>query len=216
MDVVVFGAGRFASMMWYLLTHDSAHRVVGFTADRAFCDGGTLHGLPVLPFDALESTFPPARVGMLMAVGAGDQDVNGVRSDRFLDARRRGYRFVTYVSSRALVWPDLIVGEGTVLMDGAKVNPFATIGENCVIGSGCHVSHHAVVGDHCYFAPHAVVAGSSRIGARCFLGTAAAVRDSVQVGERCLLAAGSVVTRDCEPDGVYMGVPARRREPRKP
>ena len=53
-DVVIFGAAEFASLAWYVLTHDSPHRVVGFTADREFCRGESLLDLPLVPFDELE------------------------------------------------------------------------------------------------------------------------------------------------------------------
>ena len=38
----------------------------------------------------------------------------------------------------------------------------------------------------------------------------AALDHGVTVGDGCVLAAGAVVTGDCEPDGLYAGVPARR------
>jgi sugar O-acyltransferase (sialic acid O-acetyltransferase NeuD family) len=209
MDVVIFGAGAFASVVWYMLSHDSAHRVVGFTADRAYCTEGCLHGLPLVPFDALQADFPPGQVYLAMAVGA--HGVNRLRSERYLDAKARDYSFASYVSSRALVWPDLQVGEGSMIFDGAKVNPFAIIGNNCLLGSGTHVSHHTLVGDHSYFAPHAMVGGGVRIGQRCFLGSNCTVRDGVRVADRCMLAAGAVVTEDTTENGVYIGVPARRR-----
>lgn len=209
MDVVIFGHGTFGSVAWYMLEHDSPHRVVGFTADRAFCLTHRVHGLPVIPFDGLEPEFPAAQVGLLIAIGGGD--VNRVRSQRYLEGKARGYDFASYVSSRALVWPDLQIGEGCMIFDGAKVNPFATIGKNCLVGSGAHVSHHAHVGDHCYLAPHAVAAGRVSIGQRCFLGVNSTVRDGVKVAARCLVAAGAVVTADTTENGVYMGVPAKRQ-----
>jgi sugar O-acyltransferase (sialic acid O-acetyltransferase NeuD family) len=207
-DVVIFGAGSFASVVWYMLAHDSPHRVVGFTADRAHCRQDHLHDLPLLPFDAIEPEFPPGQVGLLFAIGA--HGVNGLRAQRFGEAKARGYRFPNYVSSRASVWPDLRVGEGTLVFDGATINPFAVIGSNCVLGSGIHVSHHAAVGDHCYFAPNAILAGRVQIGERCFLGSGSVVRDGVKVAPRCLIGTGAVVTADTTENGVYIGVPARR------
>lgn len=208
MDVVVFGAGSFASVVWYMLSHDSAHRVVGFTVDRAYCATHRVHGLPLVPFEALEAAFPATQVSLVMAVGA--HGVNRLRSQRYLDAKARGYGFATYINSRAIVWPDLQLGDGCLVFEGAKVSPFASIGDNCVLGSGTHVSHHARVGDHCYLAPHAVVAGRAHVGQRCFLGVNSTVRDGVRVADRCLLAAGAVVIGDTSENGVYVGVPARR------
>jgi maltose O-acetyltransferase len=37
------------------------------------------------------------------------------------------------------------------------------------------------------------------------------VLDGVTIGAGCVIAAGAVVTRDCEPDGLYAGVPAVRK-----
>lgn len=210
LDVVIFGHGTFGSVVWYMLTHDSPYRVVGFTADRAYCTVQSVHGLPLIPFDALESAFPAGQVSLLIAVGGGD-DVNRARSQRFLAGQARGYRFATYVSSRALVWPDLQVGEGSMVFAGANINPFAILGANCMVGSGSHISHHTRVGDHCYFAPHAAVAGRATIGQRCFVGVGSSVRDGVKLAPRCLVAAGAVVTADTLENGVYLGVPAKRQ-----
>jgi maltose O-acetyltransferase len=36
------------------------------------------------------------------------------------------------------------------------------------------------------------------------------VLPGVTVGDGCVIAAGAVVNADCQPDGLYAGVPARR------
>jgi len=48
------------------------------------------------------------------------------------------------------------------------------------------------------------------IGRGCWIGAAAVVLPGVTIGDGCVIAAGAVVTRDCLPDGLYAGVPARR------
>jgi acetyltransferase-like isoleucine patch superfamily enzyme len=49
-----------------------------------------------------------------------------------------------------------------------------------------------------------------RVGDGCWLGARALVLPGVTIGDGCVIAAGAVVTADCEPDGLYAGVPARR------
>ena len=209
MDVVIFGLGPFASLAWYVLSHDSPHRVVGFTADRAYCTEPRLHDLPVVAFDALEAEFPAGQAGLLLALGASH--TNRLRTERYQQAKARGYGFASYISSRAMIWPDLQLGEGCMLFEGCMVHPFAKIGNNCILRSGSHVSHHASVGDHSFLAAHSVLAGGASLGQRCFLGLNSSVRDGVKVADRCLIAAGAVVTADTVDNGVYMGVPARRQ-----
>lgn len=48
------------------------------------------------------------------------------------------------------------------------------------------------------------------IGDGCWLGARATVLPGVTIGPGCVIAAGALVTRDCEPHGLYAGVPARR------
>lgn len=48
------------------------------------------------------------------------------------------------------------------------------------------------------------------IGAGCWIGTRAMIMPGVTIADGVTVAAGAVVTRDCEPDGLYAGVPAKR------
>lgn len=49
-----------------------------------------------------------------------------------------------------------------------------------------------------------------RIGDGCWLGARALIMPGVTIGEGTIIGAGAVVTKDCEPGAVYVGVPARR------
>ena len=44
----------------------------------------------------------------------------------------------------------------------------------------------------------------------CWIGARAVILPGVTIGEGTIIGAGSVVTKDCEPGAVYVGVPARR------
>jgi maltose O-acetyltransferase len=48
------------------------------------------------------------------------------------------------------------------------------------------------------------------VGEGCWIGAQAIVLPGVTVGDGCVIASGAVVDRDCEPHGLYGGVPARR------
>lgn len=56
-----------------------------------------------------------------------------------------------------------------------------------------------------------LVAAPITIGPGAWIGTRATVLPGVTVGAGAVVAAGSVVTRDCEPNGLYAGVPAVRK-----
>jgi acetyltransferase-like isoleucine patch superfamily enzyme len=49
-----------------------------------------------------------------------------------------------------------------------------------------------------------------KIGDGSWLGARVTVLPGVTIGDGCIIAAGALVKDDCEPDGLYAGVPARR------
>jgi sugar O-acyltransferase (sialic acid O-acetyltransferase NeuD family) len=209
MKIVIFGNHKFSSLAWYVLTHDSSHEIVGFTVDGAYIRETTLHSLPVVAFEQVEQRFPPETIAMIAPLGG--RNVNGLREEKHRAGKAKGYQFISYVSSRALTWPDLTIGENCMVYDGAIVQPFAKIGHGVIMRSGSLVSHHADIGNNCFLAAHACVGGGAKIGERCFLGLNSAVRNDVRVAARCVIAAGALVIGDTEENGIYMGVPAKRR-----
>ncbi len=208
--VVLYGREELARLTWYCLAHDSPLQVAGFTvlATELLPGEDSLCGLPLVPFETLEDRFPPDSHDLLIAIGP--HQANAPRTARFAEGVAKGYRLARYISSRARVWPDLQIGPGSMIFENAVVEPFSRIGANCVLRANVHLSHDGVVGDHAFLAPRVAMAGQCRVGERCFLGVNATLRDGVSVAPGCVVGAGAVVARATEPDGLYVGVPARR------
>jgi sugar O-acyltransferase (sialic acid O-acetyltransferase NeuD family) len=208
--VVIFGDTPFASLACYCLTQDSPYRVAAFTVHQDWMREPTREGLPVAAFEALESHYPPEEFALLIAVG--HRKINGLRAACYDDGKRRGYRFVSYVSSRASVWPNVAIGENCMVFDHAILQPFASIGNNVIVRSGAHVSHHCDIADHVFLAAEVAIGGETRVGERAFLGVGAILRDRLRVAPRTFVGAGAVVLADTEADAVYIGNPARKRK----
>lgn len=209
MDVVIFGLGQQSSVSWVNLTHDSPHRVVAFTVDAAHRDRDEMHGLPVVAFEDLPQRFPPGRVAMMIPLSY--RRMSQGRIDKFMQAKARGYACISYVSQRAIVWPDLKLGENCIIQAGAIVQPFTEIGDNCMILAGATIGHHCRLGNHCFLAAESVLGGGVTLAEACVIGINSTVRNGIAVASRCLLGAGGVLAADTEPNGVYVGIPARRQ-----
>jgi sugar O-acyltransferase (sialic acid O-acetyltransferase NeuD family) len=209
-SVVIFGTGKFASLAWYCLTHDSPWRVEAFTVDRAYVQDDKHEGLPVVPFDELEINYPPAQIDLLIPLGY--QHINSLRRQRFDEARARGYRFANYVSSRAGIWPDLKMGENCMVFEHANIDPFVTMGDNVIVRSGAHISHHCTLEDHVFIAAQASLGGNVLVGEQGFVGVGAVARDGLVLGPRSYIGTGAALLENTVADAVYLGNPARRVE----
>ena len=206
--LVIFGNLASASMARHCIEHETGLRVAAFCVDAAYRTTDTFEDLPLLPFEELERWFPPVAARMVIPVGY--QHINGLRRSRFENARQRGYTFITYVSPRASVWPTLKLGDNTLVYDQAIIQPYAELGTNCIVRSGANISHHSVVEDHVFIGAGVTMGGKCRIGEQAFIGVGAVLVDQVTIAPRTFVGAGAVVIRDTEPDGVYVGNPARR------
>lgn len=208
MDVVIFGTGPTARLAAYVLAHDSTYRPVAFTVHERFIEEAQFAGLPVRRFEDLERAYPPEQVAMIAPLGW--TRMGAFRQEVVAAGRAKGYRFASYVSSRALTWAGFTAGENCMVFDGVIVEPFARIGENCILRAGATLSHDVELGDHCFVAPRALVGGRVTVGGHCFVGAGSAITNGLRIAPRCFIAAGAVVTADTRPDGIYRGNPARR------
>jgi sugar O-acyltransferase (sialic acid O-acetyltransferase NeuD family) len=205
---VIFGTGTMASLAWYCLTQDSHHSVNAFTVNKAYLKKILHEGLPVLAFEELEKFFPVGSTNVLIA--AGYSHMNSAREKLFLQVREKGYEIISYVSSRASIWPDLQINQNTIIFEHSMVQPFSSIGENTIIRCNVCISHHCKIGNHVFIANGVTLGGNVTVGDRSFIGLTAAIRDGIKIAEGTFIGAGSVVLADTEPDGVYVGNPARK------
>lgn len=205
--LVLVGAGEFAQIACEYFEHDAGRDVAAFSVEREYCTQAFLVDRPVVEYETLEARYPPSEYDVFVAIPASQ--LNRLRARFHRDAKRRGYRCASYVSSRAFVWRTAEVGENTFIFEGNVIQPFVRIGDNCVLWSGNHVGHRTVVRDNVFVASHAVISGYCEIGENSFIGVNATFNDRVKVAHDNVIGSGALVTRDTEPGRVYVGSPAR-------
>lgn len=105
-----------------------------------------------------------------------------------------------------------------------------SIGEGSYINQDCYFNNFAKIsiGKNCFFAPNvSLITPSHEIGSSdkragkfysqeikindgVWVGANTTILPGVTIGNGCVIAAGSIVNKDCAPNGLYAGVPARR------
>jgi sugar O-acyltransferase (sialic acid O-acetyltransferase NeuD family) len=206
--LIIFGTGQIAQVAHYYFSEDSDYEVTAFTVDTEFIKDDMAFGLPVLPFEDIESRLPPDGHDVFVAMGYGG--VNGQRQAKVAEARGKGYRLAHYVSSRAWVWKGFEPRENLFLLEDNTVQPFVKIGENTTLWSGNHIGHHSRIGDNVFIASQVVISGAVTVGDNCFLGVNATVADNLTIGAHCVIGAGAVVTDNADARGVYPGTASDR------
>jgi sugar O-acyltransferase (sialic acid O-acetyltransferase NeuD family) len=209
--VVIFGLRDLASLAHFYLKCDSPHEVVAFTVDREFLPSETtFEGLPIVAFDELEQRYPPTRFAGFAPIS--HQEMNRVRRRVYERFKDKGFRLISYISSRATCFPGTPIGDNCFLLEDNTIQPFVSIGNNVVLWSGNHIGHHSTIGNHVFFTSHVVLSGHCTVNESCFFGVNSTIRDGLHIAEGTLVGMGAVISRDTEPWSVYKGTPSRRSE----
>ena len=204
--VIIFGNSLFAEHIYFLLAHDSSYEVVAFTVDRTYIKKDTLFGLPVVPFETIESLFPPAEHKMAVAVSY--QKVNRLREEKYLQAKARGYKLINYLSSKATLSPDTAVGDNCIILENAIIGPYVEIGNDVIVASGSIIGHHVVLKDHCFISPGAIILGGVMVEEYCLIGANATIKEEVTIAKESLIGSGVSIIRNTVEKGVYINPPA--------
>lgn len=104
------------------------------------------------------------------------------------------------------------IGEGVKIGNYVMVRPFSDICKSTIIedkvfvGMGCMTSNTRRIA---YLRPYEDINTPPKICYAARIGVDVTILPGVIIGENCLVGAGSVVTKNTNPKGVYIGVPAQ-------
>ena len=198
--VIIVGDSAFAEIACEYFAHDSDYEVVGFSVESKYLKREELFGLPVVPFESLEERFNPGEHEVYVATVY--TQLNRLRARLSAEAKVKGFRLASYISSRAFVWRNVEIGEHCFIFEDNTIQPFVTIGNNVVMWSGNHIGHHSVIKDNCFVSSHVVISGFVTVGENCFLGVNSTIVNDIKIGKDCWLGPNSVIVKDTA-DGLF-------------
>ncbi len=189
--LVIFGTGKIGEAISYYFNRDSNFEIVGYVVDDIFVGNGTFLGKQVVPLSNFDQIYSNSDTYIFVAVGY--QGMNQLRASKVEYFRERGYRLANYVSPN--VTGNFTIGENSIVMDGAMIQPCAKFGINVFVWGGAMIGHHAQIMDNCWLTGGCLVGGLTRIGSNSFVGLGAMVGHEVVIGEKCMLGAGTLACK---------------------
>lgn len=206
--ILLAGNAITAEILCAYLRQDARYEVAGLTVDDEFVAQSGMGGYRTVGLSEVVNTFAPDTHRVIMAMGYND--LNRSREAMFERLKAKGYGVETYIHPDARVYTDHPVGEGSVVLPGAVIEPHARVGVNTMVWCNVTLAHHSSVGDHCWVASGAVVSGQAKVLRNTFLGVNCTVVNAVAVGEFNVVGAGALISRDTKFHSVHL---ARSAEP---
>lgn len=207
-DIGIFGSSGFAREVGDIAA-ELGYRPIYVARDQAEADKWGFSADIVLEDDV--GRYP----GMDFAIGIGE---NGAR-------QKVADRFSAMLNFPSLIHPSASFGvgqraatearRGVIVCAGVRFTNNIQVGDFAIFNLNATIGHDAIIEDFVNVSPGANISGNVHIGARCWVGTGSAINQGsgdakLRIGADTVIGSGSVVVKDCEPQAVYVGIPAKR------
>ena len=106
---------------------------------------------------------------------------------------------------------DLIqLGRGNIICAGTILTVNIQIEDFCIINLDCTIGHDDVLDSFVTIYPSVNVSGNVHVGQCSELGTGTQIIQGIKIKEETIIGAGSVVVKNIDESGTYVGTPVKR------
>lgn len=199
-SVVIIGASGHGKVIADIIAN-SGDKVLGFLDDADDVQGKKIIGFPVLGKTADYDNYRDCE----FVIAIGNPYIREKISNEL------PVKWYTAIHPTAVISSlDVEIGEGTVIMANAVINPSARIGKHCIINTGAIVEHDNILEDYVHLSPNVTLAGIVKVGKSTHIGAGSCTKQVLHIASNCIIGAGSVIVKDITESGTYVGVPARK------
>ena len=107
-----------------------------------------------------------------------------------------------------VIGENVMIGSLTTICSGT-LEP-TSIADHVMIDDHVHVAHNCTIGMNSILTACVEISGSVLVGSNVWIGPNSSIRDGLVIGENAFIGIGSVITKNCDSNGVYVGVPGRK------
>ena len=134
------------------------------------------------------------------------------------------------VGDNVIIENFVLLKKGTIIGDNVFVDSYVKssgsnrIGSNVTLRFNATIAREVIVEDDVFISPNVMTIfsthrgekkGGTVIGKGSFIGTNAVIGPNVTIGEGTVIGALAYVGKDCEPNSVYVGIPAKKLSQKK-
>lgn len=204
--MIVVGAGGLATQLIEDLVQMELKDIV-FWSERELKYAFIEELYPVIRSDEeVKAHFEKVSTSFILCIGNDQSGSRKKLSERF---KKMGGIIATFLSPYAHISKyGTLFGQGTIILNGAHVEPGVTIGDECIINKIAKIGHGSAIGSDCEIAPDVLLAGEVTVGDDTHIGVCAIVLPKIKIGKNVSVGAGAVVTKDVPDNVIVAGIPA--------
>jgi len=196
----IFGSAGFAKEVWAVCKRLKIP--IPYFIDK-HNEGNLVCSTPIISDD----DFDPKKYRAIVAIGDPK-----IRRKLCNFVKHKGGKFRTIVDPSAILLnPSRIeISEGCVICAGVVITIDVFLGKHCHVNLNSTIGHDTQIGDYVTISPGVNISGNVKIGKNCYIGTSASIKEHINICDDTTIGMGSIVVKNIEDPGIYIGIPARR------
>jgi len=203
--IVIVGGGGHAKVIISILKKQKEYKIVGYTD---ISDNGLILGIPFLGGDEkLQEFFDSGIRNAAIGIGQIKSTVNRERVAELL--KNIGFKLPSIISPDCTINEDVVIGDGTAVMDGVIINSGSRIGEFSILNTNSSIDHDCSIGSFTHIAPGVTLSGNVRVGDKVLIGAGSNIIQQTEIPDGTIISAGSSVQKSIKIPGIYRGIPAK-------
>ncbi|CAM4445646.1 acetyltransferase [Flavobacterium terrigena] len=203
--LAIIGSGDLGQQIAHYAISDMHYEKVVFIDD--FTTEKTVLGHEVIgKTDQIEFLFEQKKFSEIL-IGIGYKHLQ-IRKEIF-EKYSKTLPFGKIIHSTAWLDSTAIVKSGSVIYPRCSLDANVVVEENSILNIATTIAHDTTIGKHCFLSPRVAIAGFVSVKEQCIIGINSTIIDNIVICNNTQIGGGTVVIKNIEKKGLYVGNPAK-------
>lgn len=205
--ILIIGGGELSKQISHYVTFfDSKAQIIGYVDDTIAVGTVKFDKISLGNLNDIPDLYSSGKFdSLIIGIGYKHLQFKQILFEQFTEK----YPFYSFIHPNSYIDNKALVGRGVVICPGVVIDQRAVIEDNVFLYNSVSIAHDSKVGAHSFIAPNVAVAGFVAVGKCCNLGINTTVIDNIKIHDNVQTGGGTVITKNIEQSGLYVGNPAR-------
>lgn len=213
-NIVIFGSGDHAKVVFYEIIKIKKYNIIGFIDNKNVNTVIISYNKKKYKILGKISELKKKKINFCGIIGVGS---NFIRENISIDVEKniKNFFWEKIVSKNSLVSKNAIIGKGSFVASGSIISNGTKIGNHCIINTGSFIDHDNVFENFSSTGPRVTCGGNVKVGKGSHLGIASTINNNIKIGQNTVIGGASFVNKICKNNSTYVGVPSKKLNYRK-
>ena len=208
--IIIFGRGRHAKVVLDCIKLIKNYKAIGFISDKDHSSSFSKQIKYLGPIKDLNKIVKNNNSKNLFGIiGVGD---NIMRKKISLKVKKinKKFKWANVIHPSAVISPSATIGFGNIILAGSIICAETKIYNHVSINTGSYIDHNNTFYNFSSTGPGVATGGNVKVGEQSFLGIGCAIKNKIFIGDNTIIGGQAFVCKNCKPNSLYYGVPAKR------